>query len=399
VRLHSIHARPFLEAFQQNARITTVHLVCLRLTAIDVATLLDNSSSLSTFRLQSCAAESQEAAAAIAAALERNTTIETLELKVLSTPLLVAILERLRHNGSVKKLMYSNYWDILGNSEEPLALEALLTSTPTIEELQIVESRFNAVQFQPICQGLVQSQSVSTLHLAHCYLRGQEFNPLFQALLRTKLNLHSLRANDCNFESGNFYDSLLEHLSWNDSPLKCLSLSTNHVYDDNFDFSGLLRAVGQGNLDSFSIGTVYSAQRFQILVDSIPSMKIRELGLGSNMNDGTNRKQQLLDAVEQNFLLRSVTMTKQEWFGEHYQLNNVDKARLAFFSNRNEHFAAWTEKRSTVPAKLWPEALFMAQQDSKTSLFTSLKALAGSEEGLAKYGKRKRKRTTFFKPS
>jgi len=115
VRLHSIHARPFLEAFQQNARITTVHLVCLRLTAIDVATLLDNSSSLSTFRLQSCAAESQEAAAAIAAALERNTTIETLELKVLSTPLLVAILERLRHNGSVKKLMYSNYWDILGN--------------------------------------------------------------------------------------------------------------------------------------------------------------------------------------------------------------------------------------------------------------------------------------------
>jgi len=70
----------------------------------------------------------------------------------------------------------------------------------------------------------------------------------------------------------------------------------------------------------------------------------------------------------------------------------VDHQRLEFYYSRNERYAEWTENPSTVPAKLWPEALFLAQQASKESVFESLKALSGSGVGLANG---ERERSTF----
>jgi len=185
-RLPPINSRPFLEAFQRNERITNVQLNRLRLFGNDVAAMLDNSSSISTIEMRRCEAH---AAVAIAAALERSTTIESLELDLLSTPFVVRILQGLQHNKSVKKVTYSRWRNI----EESLALGALLTSTTTIEKLHLYCHDFSAETFQPICQGLVQSQSVTALQLSFCDLRGQGFNPLFQALFRTKLNLYSLQ--------------------------------------------------------------------------------------------------------------------------------------------------------------------------------------------------------------
>jgi len=231
-RVPSVQNRPFLRSIQQNTSITAVHLIHLLVFGNDVATLLDNSSSLSTFRMECCTVESQEGAAAIAAALGRSTRIKSLELACLATEFVVAILERLRHNGSVKKLGYGWHHQ-LRHDKELLALEALVTSTTTIEELQIADSRFTALQFQPICQGLVQSQSVTALSLICCKMRGEEFNPLFQALFRTKLNLYSLHVNDCHFERGNFFDSLLENLLRKNSALKNLNFSGRGDLDGN----------------------------------------------------------------------------------------------------------------------------------------------------------------------
>jgi len=146
------------------------------------------------------------------------------------------------------------------------------------------------------------------------------------------------------------------------------------------NFSELLQAVGNSNLDSFSIGTVFSSgENLQVLVENIPSMKIRELGLDI-MLPSNNTKRQLLNAVKRNFSLRSLKETSD--FGD-LELNLADHERLGFYFNRNEHFAEWTENPTTVPGKLWPEALFMAQQASKESLFESLKALSGQGIGLA----------------
>jgi len=237
-------------------------------------------------------------------------------------------------------------------------------------------------------------------------------NPLIQALFQTKLNLCSLYiAGD--FSGGIFYEALLQNLSRNDSALKKLGFQfDNLVVDEDFDTNGFLQAVGQIKLDSLSIMFVtphvelgfdrIGRLQLQLLVDNIPRMKIRELDLemlNDDDEDENHLKQQLLGAVKQNFSLRVVDLTFQNvGVQDDFQLNNADKARIAFYSGRNERFGGWTENPSTVPTDLWPNALFLAQQASKDSLFESLKALSGKGIGLAR-SKRKRTRTTFYKPS
>jgi len=178
-RQPSIRWRPFLQAFRQNARIHNVSLKGTLLSGNDVATLVDNSPSISFFEMTECEAELQEDNTAIAAALGRSTTITFLSLGWLPAALVVAILEGLLQNRSVKKFHCNRRQST--NNQESLALGELLTSTTTIEELKI-GGNFNVAQFQPICQGLVQSHSVTALRLSRCDLRGQEFNPLYRAL-------------------------------------------------------------------------------------------------------------------------------------------------------------------------------------------------------------------------
>jgi len=284
-------------------------------------------------------------------------------------------------------------WLGRAKNEQLRTFGALLALSTTIEELHVDGGSYSAETFQPICQGLVQSQSVTTLRLVGCFLRGQGFNPLFRALFRTKLNLYSLQIERCYFEGGNFYDSLVENLSRKKSAFKKLVVDA-YALEAIFDLSELLHAVVLSDLDSFLIGRVSCVRHFQLLVDNIPATKVRKLGLDIRYN-GNNRKQQVLDAVKQNFFLRSVNEISDR---SNLQLNHVDHRRLAFYMNRNERSAAWTENPATVPSKLCPEAIFMAQQASKESLFASLKALSGKGVGLSR-GKRKRTRTTFYKPT
>jgi len=93
------------------------------------------------------------------------------------------------------------------------------------------------------------------------------------------------------------------------------SLSLNASDNGSCNFSGLLHAVKQSNLDSISLwglcqdiisiwGIRQADPGFQLLLDNVPSMKIRELGV--EFNRMNNAKQQLIAAVKHNFSLRSL---------------------------------------------------------------------------------------------
>jgi len=69
---------------------------------------------------------------------------------------------------------------------------------------------------------------------------------------------------------------------------------------------------------------VWLDQQLQLLIDNIPSMKVQELGLEIDLDadDVNNKKQRILDAVKQNFSLRSL---KLEAYNNNPPFNNVEK--------------------------------------------------------------------------
>ena len=74
--------RSILRAIQQNSSIRKVDLTQLRLPT-NISSFVDNASSITSFRLYKCdmdPAERQQGARSLAAAIQRNTNIETLEL-------------------------------------------------------------------------------------------------------------------------------------------------------------------------------------------------------------------------------------------------------------------------------------------------------------------------------
>jgi hypothetical protein len=71
---------PFLLAMQQNPKVQTVQLSRLRLSGDSMASFLDNATSVTTLDIYDCGMEAPGGALAIAAALQRNTNIQRLEL-------------------------------------------------------------------------------------------------------------------------------------------------------------------------------------------------------------------------------------------------------------------------------------------------------------------------------
>jgi len=185
----SIRSRPFLETLQQNDRIETVHLDGLLLSGNDVAALLDNSSSASSFVIDNCAAESQVGAVAIAGALGRSTTVKSLALRQLSTEFMEAIVEGSVRNVSAKELHCDNQHGMhadLPNTEKSIALGLFLTSSTSIEELHLESNHFSAAAFQPACQGLVQSQSIAALRLHDCHM-GPRVQSTFSSFVSNQI--------------------------------------------------------------------------------------------------------------------------------------------------------------------------------------------------------------------
>ena len=102
--VHSI-----LLAIQQNTAIQSVEMSWLRLPT-DISKFVDNASSITSFSLCNCdmdPAEREQGARSLAAAIQRNSNIEHLELNNLEDIYAVPILEGLRSNTAVKTFIFS----------------------------------------------------------------------------------------------------------------------------------------------------------------------------------------------------------------------------------------------------------------------------------------------------
>ena len=164
-------------------------------------------------------------------------------------------------------------------------------------------------------------------------------------------------------------------------------------------FENLLRAIGKSKLERFKIGSIQTHQHFQILTQSIPSMKLKELMIqwSSNSDRLRNAKEELLQAVKNNFTLLSVkamtTTNTRDVFDDN------DKQTLAFYANRNESLDQWVDNPELVEQqKLWPEALGLAERAGPEALFCGLRSVL-ERDYVSLPRSRKRKRTQYYTPS
>jgi len=384
-----------LRAIQLNPAIRTVHLEWLRLPA-GVSTFVDAASSVTSFSLCWCdfaPTDREHGYRDLAAALQRNTNIEHLELNVIYA---IPILQGLRSNNYLQSLGIKNFWDAgLGST----ALQQLLESTTSIQHFEIRHGTFGE-NFHPVAQGLIHSGTVCKLKFDSCEFQEEQF----RGILQNKQNLTSLCLDRCVFVGGrsiHVTDILSSTLTRPDSKLRSFEL-----IDLSLDilpigqFRNLLRAVEKSKLDRFVIGIIDPQQQlFRALTQSIPVMRITELQVVVARNFwARNVKQDLLLAVMNNFSLRVVkgnVHNSIERFGEDI-FDDDDKRTLVFCTDRNKRLDQWVDNPETVEQKVWPNALKLAEQAGANYLFWGLRAVLGDD---STRGGRKRKRPQFYVPS
>ena len=391
--------RSILRAIQQNTSIRSVLLNSFRL-PIEISTLVDNTSSLTSFIISDCdmnPAERQQGARSLAVALQRNTNIETLELDGLEDVYAIPILEGLRSNTSLKTFIWKgNVW---GGQTAP-ALQRLLESTTSLQRFELVSLQFSGDTFQPIAHAITRSASVSELKFEQCQFQERNSSAFLQSILQNKHNLTSLCLHHCQFGIGQVHrDSIISILSRPDSPLQCFEFLSFDL-DQQFSiiqFDNLLRAIEKSKLERFKMGLIRYRQQLQALAQSIPSMRIRELEV--DIQDHLvreNSRQCLLQAARNNFSLRRVKGKRSD--GSDFFDSDDDKQRLAFYANRNECLDQWVKKPETSDQKVWPEALSLAESAGPEALFRGLRSVLGRDYVSLPRG-RKRKRTQYYTPS
>ena len=370
-----------LRATQQNSAIRTVVLFCLRLPA-DISMFVDNASSITSIGFHDCVMEPNErerGARDLAAALQRNTNIQTLELNRLDDIYAIPILQGLRANTSVNSL------SIGGESCSDAtagAIQQLLQSTVSIETFGLRGPRFiNGDMFPSVAQHLIRSPIVCVLKFSHCQFRDEECAALFRGILQNKQNLTGLCLERCVFSG--VHADIISALLRPDSPLQSFELKefSLGIALPNSQFQNLLRAVEKSKLERFAIGNIESHEQLRTLTDSIPRMRVKKLQVVIAGGEQNVNKQLLLQAVKNNFSLRSVDGKESRPFGRERDIfDNNDKPRLVFYANRNENLDQWVDNPETVKQqKVWPDVLSLAERAGPDSLFRGLRSVLGSD--------------------
>ena len=399
--------RSVLRAMQQNTAIRTVELlwVCL---PTDISTFVDNASSITSFRLYNCDGEQGASASGLAAALQRNTNIETLELARLADLYTIPIFEGLGSNVSLKSLRLNSGGNSVSD-ETSHAIHQLLDSTTSIQRFEWREVFFSGRLFRSIAQSIASSEYVSELQFVHCQFQDGESIALFQSILQNKLNLTTLGFKYCGFGRGQIHRDIISVLSRQDSLLRCFEFHGSlEVAFPGVQFENLLRAIEKSKLGRFNIGSIKTLQQLQTLTQSIPSMKLKELEVefyheedsddedeAEGEFDRETIRQNLLNAAKNNFSLRSL---KAKLSGTDL-FDNDDKQTLAFYVNRNESLDEWVDNPEMVEQrKVWPEALNLAERAGPDALFRGLRSVLQSDY-VSLPGGRKRKRPQYYAPS
>jgi len=391
--------RAFLQSIQQNTSIRHLHLRYLCLPT-DVATFVDTASSITNFSLWECAMEPvqrEQGTSDLAAALQRNTNIHTLQLHKMDDVCICSILQGLQSNTNLKSLDISQ--DLSGATSS--AIQQLLESSASIETFGLGRARLTNEQlFRPVARGIIQSGSLCKLNFLQCKFKEEESAAHFREILQNKQNLTSLRLQYCTFDRrGLVQEMVTPTLLRPDSPLRIFEL---HVPGLNYalpngKFQSLLRAIERSKLERCAIGCINSQQLLRTLTDSIPLMRVKELKvvIASGCGRG-NAKQNLMVAVKNNYSLRSVDVSRpgaRDLFE-----GDDDKTRLVFYTDRNKCLDQWANKPETVDPKVWPEALYLAEKAGPDSLFRGLRSVLGGKDVNFRGG-RKRKRPQHYAPS
>ena len=275
--------RSILRAIQQNTSMGSVKLWWLRLPS-NISPFLNNVSSIRSFKLFDCdmePAEREQGARSLAAALQRNTSIESLELGRLDDIYAFPILESLRFNTSVKTFIF--FPSSIPNVPDTTShtLQRLLESTTSIRRFEFREASFSDERwFRPIAQGIINNESVCQLKFS--WVRFQSRNSLapLQSILQNKQNLTSLCLHECHFGGGQVHGDIISIVSRPDSLLRCFEFQSYNSLERGFpgiQFENLLQAIKTSKLERFQIGSIVTLQQLQTLTQSIPAMKLKEL--------------------------------------------------------------------------------------------------------------------------
>ena len=138
----------------------------------------------------------------------------------------------------------------------------------------------------------------------------------------TALCLHS-----CSFGGGQIREDIISILSRPDSQLRSFEFQSTLVMGlceslesvfPGIQFQNLLQAIQKSKLlERFSIGAIVNLHQLQTLLQSIPSMPIRELEVafdGQILRENANLRQTVLLAIKNNFSLRSVKVIREYGF-------------------------------------------------------------------------------------
>jgi len=389
--------RSILQATQQNTAIQSVHLTWLRLPTY-ISTFVDNASSITSFRLYDCdmePAEREQGTSDLAAALQRNTNIECLELWKLDDLYTIPILEGLGSNVSLKTFIFTPISTTNMSDATSHALQRLLESTTSILRFELITSGCSGNTFHPIAQAIAGSECVSELKFLLVGFLDRSTVAQFRSILQNKRNLTSLCLQHCTFNGEAIHGDIVSILLRPDSQLRCFEFQSHDSLEGEFPgihFKNLLQAIQTSKLERFNIGTIQTQQQLQTLIESISLICIRELEIaigGQILRE--NARQTLLLAIKNNFSLRSVKA--RNFFDDN------DKQRLAFYANRNKSLDKWVDNPETVEQqKVWPNALGLAERAGPNALFRGLRLVLGSDY-VHLPGARKRKRTQYYSPS
>jgi len=397
-----------LQTIQQNTAIQSIHLIRLNLPTY-ISRFVDTASSIKAMVLLKCdimapSVEREQGAQDLAAALERNTNIEHLDIQFLDDIYAIPILQGLRSNVSLTSLA------IGGNSSFSLAashaIQQLFESNTSIQALELGCTIFGGEHFHVITRAIISSNFVSKLKFYRCAFRADVGSAAhFRSILQNKRNLTGLCLDHCYFigGGGQVHETIISALSQQGSPLRIFELKQILLSNalSNVQFQNLLRAVEKSKLEGFTIGDIQSQQQLHTLTDSIPLMPIKKLEIGVNgdrYDEEENVKQLLLQAVKKNFSLRSVHAYSRSGLDSNDIFNAEEKTRLVFYADRNELLDQWaTNPEQVNDRKVWPEALKLAEQAGPDSLFRGLHSVLESDYISVRAG-RKRKRPRYYAP-
>ena len=210
--------RAFLRSIQQNASIRCVLLQSLRLPP-DVSSFVDTASAIASFSFWNCdfaPTDREHGIRDLAAALQRNTNIERLQLSI-SEGYAIPVLQGLQSNDFLKSLA------IRGPDATSHATHQLLESTTSIARFELISVIFSSGEmFRPVAQSILRSASVSALNFRLCIFRDEECTPIFQSILQEKRNLATLHLDRCMLRGRQVHDAIISSLSQPDSPLRNL---------------------------------------------------------------------------------------------------------------------------------------------------------------------------------